>query len=74
MAWADLAAYDVVSVAQSSGNRLLVDQALAGLGIIGRTQPDIGSKHPIQRAHLLRVEADDMRQHDADGQSVRDGW
>ena len=30
VAWADLAAYDMVSVAQSSGNRLLIDQALAG--------------------------------------------
>jgi DNA-binding transcriptional LysR family regulator len=31
VAWADLAAHDVVAVAQSSGNRLLLDQALAGL-------------------------------------------
>lgn len=33
VAWADLAEHDVVSVAQSSGNRLLIDQALAGLGL-----------------------------------------
>ncbi len=33
VAWADLAAYDFISVAQSSGNRLLIDQALAGLAV-----------------------------------------
>ena len=31
VAWADLAAYDFLAVAQSSGNRLLLDQALAGV-------------------------------------------
>jgi DNA-binding transcriptional LysR family regulator len=31
VAWADLAAHDFVTMAQSSGNRLLIDQALAGL-------------------------------------------
>ncbi len=31
VAWADLAAFDFVAVAQSSGNRVLLDQALAGL-------------------------------------------
>jgi DNA-binding transcriptional LysR family regulator len=31
VAWADLAAYDFIAVAQSSGNRLLLDQALAGV-------------------------------------------
>ncbi len=30
VAWADLAAHDFIAVAQSSGNRLLIDQALAG--------------------------------------------
>jgi DNA-binding transcriptional LysR family regulator len=30
VAWADLAAWDLISVSQSSGNRLLIDQALAG--------------------------------------------
>lgn len=30
VAWADLAAHDLISVSQSSGNRLLIDQALAG--------------------------------------------
>jgi len=33
VAWADLAAYDFITVAQSSGNRLLIDQALAGLAV-----------------------------------------
>lgn len=33
VAWAELVAHDVVAVAQSSGNRLLIDQALAGLGL-----------------------------------------
>ena len=33
VAWADLAAYELISVAQSSGNRLLLDQALAGLDL-----------------------------------------
>jgi len=33
VAWADLAAHDFISVAQSSGNRLLIDQALAGLPV-----------------------------------------
>jgi DNA-binding transcriptional LysR family regulator len=37
VAWADLAAHDVVAVAQSSGNRLLLDQALAGLDLKLRT-------------------------------------
>ncbi|MGV8825868.1 LysR family transcriptional regulator [Methylibium petroleiphilum] len=31
VAWADLAAHDFIAVAQSSGNRLLLDQALAGV-------------------------------------------
>jgi DNA-binding transcriptional LysR family regulator len=31
VAWADLVAHDFVSVSQNSGNRLLIDQALAGL-------------------------------------------
>jgi DNA-binding transcriptional LysR family regulator len=29
--WADLAAYDYISVSKASGNRLLIDQALSGL-------------------------------------------
>jgi DNA-binding transcriptional LysR family regulator len=33
VAWADLAAYDFIAVTQSSGNRLLLDQALAGLAV-----------------------------------------
>jgi DNA-binding transcriptional LysR family regulator len=33
VAWADLADHDFVSVAQSSGNRLLIDQALSGLAV-----------------------------------------
>jgi DNA-binding transcriptional LysR family regulator len=31
VAWSELAAYDFISVSRSSGNRLLIDQALAGL-------------------------------------------
>lgn len=31
VSWKDLAAYDYISVAKSSGNRLLLDQALAGV-------------------------------------------
>jgi DNA-binding transcriptional LysR family regulator len=31
IAWADLAACDFIAIAQSSGNRLLLDQALAGV-------------------------------------------
>ncbi len=33
VSWADLAAYPFIAVAQSSGNRLLLDQALAGLAV-----------------------------------------
>ena len=33
VAWADLAAHDFIAVAQSSGNRLLIDQALAGVAV-----------------------------------------
>jgi len=33
VAWADLAGYDFITVAQESGNRLLIDQALAGLPV-----------------------------------------
>jgi DNA-binding transcriptional LysR family regulator len=33
VAWADLAAYDFIAIAQSSGNRLLLDQALAGVAV-----------------------------------------
>jgi len=31
VAWADLAAHDFITMAQTSGNRLLIDQALAGV-------------------------------------------
>jgi DNA-binding transcriptional LysR family regulator len=37
VAWGQLAEHDVVAVAQSSGNRLLLDQALAGLNLQLRT-------------------------------------
>ncbi len=33
ISWAELAAYDYISVGKTSGNRLLLDQALAGLAI-----------------------------------------
>ena len=33
VAWADLAGHDFISVTQDSGNRLLIDQALAGLAV-----------------------------------------
>lgn len=33
VSWADLAAYDFINVAKTSGNRLLLDQALAGIAV-----------------------------------------
>lgn len=33
VAWADLAAHDFITIAQGSGNRLLIDQALAGVPV-----------------------------------------
>ena len=41
--WAQLATHDVISVAQSSGNRLLLDQALAG--VPGRPQSVYETQH-----------------------------
>ena len=41
--WLDLAAYDFISVSKTSGNRLLLDQALAGLP--GAPQPVYEAEH-----------------------------
>jgi DNA-binding transcriptional LysR family regulator len=41
--WAELAAYDVISVGRSSGNRVLLDQALAR--VAGRPQPVYEAEH-----------------------------
>ena len=41
--WRDLAAHDFIAVAKSSGNRLLLDQALANVG--GRPQPVYEAQH-----------------------------
>jgi DNA-binding transcriptional LysR family regulator len=41
--WSDLAAYDYISVSKSSGNRLLLDQALAH--VAGRPQSSYEAQH-----------------------------
>ena len=43
VSWAQLSAHDVIAVSQSSGNRLLLDQALAGLP--GRPQSIYETQH-----------------------------
>ena len=43
VSWTDLAAYDYIAVHKSSGNRLLLDQALAGLP--GQPQPIYEARH-----------------------------
>ena len=53
VAWADLAAHDFITMAQSSGNRLLIDQALAGLA----TRPQIVCEAQHVTALLGLVEA-----------------
>ena len=53
VAWADLAAHDFITMAQSSGNRLLIDQALAGLA----TRPQIVCEAEHVTAMLGLVEA-----------------
>lgn len=53
VAWADLAGHDFISVSQRSGNRLLIDQALAGLP----TRPTIVCEAQHVTALLGLVEA-----------------
>ena len=53
VAWADLAGHDFISVSQRSGNRLLIDQALAGLA----TRPTIVCEAQHVTALLGLVEA-----------------
>ena len=43
VSWLDLAAHDFITVGKSSGNRLLIDQALAGL--VGRPQSLYEAQH-----------------------------
>ena len=51
--WADLAAYDFISVSKSSGNRLLLDQALAG--VPGRPQPVYEAEHVTTMLGLVEA-------------------
>ena len=53
IAWADLAAVDFVAVAQSSGNRVLLDQALAGLKL--RPQPVCEAQHVTTMLGLVEA-------------------
>ena len=53
VAWADLVGHDFISVAQNSGNRLLIDQALAGLTL----RPTIVCEAQHMTALLGLVEA-----------------
>lgn len=43
VSWKDLAAYDFITVSKASGNRLLIDQALAG--VVGRPQVLYEAQH-----------------------------
>ncbi|MDE2371008.1 MAG: LysR family transcriptional regulator [Burkholderiales bacterium] len=51
--WTELAAYDNISVAKSSGNRLLLDQALSGLE--GRPQPIYEAQHVTTMLGLVEA-------------------
>ncbi len=53
VAWADLAAYDFIAVTQSSGNRLLLDQALAGLPV--RPVPVCEAQHVTTMLGLVEA-------------------
>jgi len=53
VAWADLAAYDFIAVAQSSGNRLLLDQALAGVAV--RPVPVCEAQHVTTMLGLVEA-------------------
>ena len=51
--WTELAAYDFISVAKSSGNRLLLDQALAGL--TGAPQAIYEAQHVTTQLGLVEA-------------------
>ena len=51
--WAELAAYDFISVAKSSGNRLLLDQALAG--VQGAPQAIYEAQHVTTQLGLVEA-------------------
>lgn len=53
VSWAQLAAYDYVSVSRSSGNRLLLDQALAG--VPGRPQSIYEAQHVTTMLGLVEA-------------------
>jgi hypothetical protein len=53
VAWAELAAYDFISVGKSSGNRLLMDQALAG--VAGRPQSIYETQHVTTQLGLVEA-------------------
>jgi DNA-binding transcriptional LysR family regulator len=53
VAWAELAAYDFISVGKSSGNRLLLDQALAG--VPGRPQALYETQHVTTQLGLVEA-------------------
>ena len=51
--WSDLSAYDFISVSKSSGNRLLLDQALAG--VAGRPQAIYEAQHVTTMLGLVEA-------------------
>jgi DNA-binding transcriptional LysR family regulator len=53
VAWNELGAYDFISVAKSSGNRLLLDQALAG--VAGRPQSIYEAQHVTTMLGLVEA-------------------
>ena len=53
VAWAELAAFDFISVGKSSGNRLLLDQALAG--VPGRPQSIYETQHVTTQLGLVEA-------------------
>lgn len=53
VAWAELAAHDFITVSQSSGNRLLLDQALAG--VAGRPQGIYETQHVTTQLGLVEA-------------------
>ncbi len=53
VAWAELAAFDFINVAKSSGNRLLLDQALAG--VAGRPDALYEAQHVTTQLGLVEA-------------------
>ena len=53
VSWTELAKYDYISVGRTSGNRLLLDQALAGLP--GRPQPIFETQHVTTMIGLVEA-------------------